>query len=305
MDLPQALAAELEAAPRLVEVQLEAAAGSGVELGDCVVAVGSGDSYAAALVAQAASGGRVVALDPYEAAVSGLVERLAGRGCGLLALSVGGRTRAVVEAAERARRAGGRVVAVTANPASPLAGAADVVVKLVYGSLAAGVGAARHLAMLAALAGLYGYRGGLPGGWERVDCGFLGAETHAGALEAGGSSLFAVLKLYEAFGSQARWWPLEQLLHAPVYSAHSLALYEPSQREAWERTLEAVEAARRAGQRVSVVPRLSPDPWGNALAQAAAVLSCLAVMAERLGAREPAYRRHRGLGDYTRLIYHA
>jgi len=294
---------ELAGLGELVGRQLEAVEGLGVEPPECVAAVGAGDSYAAALAAQGAAGGRVVALDPLEALSSGVVAALAARGCGLLALSVGGRTRVVVEAAAEAARRGAWVAAVTAEPGSPLASRAGVVVPLVYGGLAAGVGAARHVAMLAALAGLYGYRGGLPSAWRGVGCGWLmGPEAHAGILEAGGSSLYAVLKLYEVFGSSARWWPLEQLVHAPVYSVHSVAVYEPA-RDPLGRTRETLEALREAGLRVETLPRLDGDPWGNALAQAAAVLACLLEAVERLGVREPAYRRHRGLRPLTRLIY--
>ncbi len=301
--LAEALRGELAGLEELVERQLETVEALGVEPPGCVAAIGAGDSYAAALAAQGVAGGRVVALDPLEALSSGVLASLASRGCGVLALSVGGRTRVVVEAAAEAARRGAWVAAVTGDPGSPLASQARVVIPLVYGGLAAGVGAARHVAMLAALAGLYGYRGGLPGSWRLPGCGWLmGPEVHAGTLEAGGSSLYAALKLYEVFGSSVRWWPLEQLVHAPVYAAGSVAVYEPAL-DPGGRTWEVLEALREAGLRVERVPRLDGDPWGNALAQAAAVLGCLLEAVERLGVEEPAYRRHRGLRPLTRLIY--
>jgi len=304
--LGDAVRGELFEAPGLVRRQVELVepllAGAG-----CVAAVGAGDSYAAALAAAALGGGRVEAWDPVELVASGRAGWLASRGCWLLALSVGGRSVSVVEAARRFRSAGGRVVAVTADPGSPLAREADVVVELVYGGLAGGVGAARHLVMLAALAGLLGERvRGVPLPSEAPgvgDCTWLRSEVHSGCLDSASTGLYAVLKLYEVYGSSARFYRVEQLVHAPVYSASVFTLYEPAGGPCRERVLEAYEAMREAGLRLSLVPRGSSSAAENVVSQAVSVLTCLAEAADMDGVLEPAYRRHRGLGVLTRLIY--
>ena len=298
------LAREAVEAPELVEEQLRVT-GSLPALGEagCIAAVGAGDSYAAALAFEAAVP-HAVALDPFEATLARTLEAWSRGGCVLLALSVGGRTRAVVGAARRARGAGCRVVAVTANPDSPLAAASDEVVELVYGGLAGGVGAARHLVMLAALAALTGHGPGLTEPPGLQGCEWLtGPTVHVGAGSSYPSALYAVLKLYEVFGSPVRSERLEQFLHAPIYSTSSVTLYTPSEREAVERIGEALEAMRGSGLRVYTVPPAAGDPWGNVIGQSLAVVKCLAAKAEQLGAVEPAYRRHRGLEGFTRLIY--
>ena len=304
--LGDTIRAELLEAPRLVREQLGLVEPLLLGAG-CVAATGAGDSYAAALAAAALGGGRVEAWDPVELVSSGRARWLASRGCSLLALSVGGRSLSVVEAARAFRSAGGRVVAVTADPGSPLAREADVVVELVYGGLAGGVGAARHLVMLAAVAGLLGENVEavpLPSEAPGVaDCTWLRSEVHSGCLDSAASALYAVLKLYEVYGSSVRFFPVEQLVHAPVYSASVFTLYEPAAGPCRARVLEAYEAMREAGLRVSLVPRGSGAVAGNLVSQAVSVLTCLAEAADMDGVAEPAYRRHRGLGVLTRLIY--
>ncbi|KSW11548.1 hypothetical protein CF15_01545 [Pyrodictium occultum] len=296
--LAEALRRELAQAPRLVAEQ--ASSTEPILAGEeCILAVGAGDSYAAALALEACSRGRARALDPFDAVTTGALEAAAGRGCLLLALSVGGRTRSVLEAVEAYRRLGGRVVAVT-GPGTPLARLAGSVVQLTYTGLAAGVGAARHLAMLAALAAAMGERVSWPGP-AAAGCGALMAGVHAGAAEAYSSALYTVLKLYEAYAMPARSERLEQLVHAPVYAADSVALYLSSTAPRG-RQEEVLEALREAGVPVSAVPP-GRSCWETVLSQPAWALGCLAEAAERDGVREPRYKLHPGLERLTRLIY--
>lgn len=296
--LPESLGRELAAAGRTLQRQLEAVEPI-LASEECIAAVGAGDSYAAALALEACSQGRTRALDPLDAVSTGVLQALASQGCVLVALSVGGRTRAVLEATRAYRALGGRVVAVT-GPSTPLARLADTTIELVYTGLAGGVGALRHLAMLAALAAATGND---PGPLEPpgIDCTALWSWVHAGAAEAYSSALYTVLKLYEVYGRPARSERLEQLVHAPVYATDSITVYMSSAAPQ-ARQREAVETLREAGLRVNTVPGCS-SCWGTAMGQALAVLRCLAEAVRRDGVDEPYYRRHPGLEQLTRLIY--
>ncbi|ALL00321.1 hypothetical protein Pyrde_0271 [Pyrodictium delaneyi] len=289
---------ELSNAPEVLRRQLESTKPV-LASTECIAAVGAGDSYAAAVALEACSRGRAWALDPLDAVSTGKLERLIRNGCTLVALSVGGRTRAVLEAARIYRSLGGIVVAVTGSD-TPLARLADGVIELTYTRLAAGIGALRHLVMLAALAASLGENPG-PIETPNIDCNALWAGIHAGAGEAYSSALFAVLKLYEVYGRPARYERLEQLVHAPVYSTDSVTVYESSIAPAG-RQKEVVDTLHAAGLRVYTVP-CSGGCWGTVLGQALAVLKCLQEAARRDGIAEPRYRSHPGLERLTRLIY--
>jgi fructoselysine-6-P-deglycase FrlB-like protein len=269
---------------------------------ECVVVTGSGDSYAAALAVDASTP-RATAFDPLELIVGGKAGYFAKRGCVMLALSVGGRTRSVVEAARVFRTNGGRVVAVTSSPSSPLAKTATDIVEMVYGGLAGGIGAVRHLVMLAAAASVLGLdywrpRSRPPTG----SCFWLRSEMHAGCLSGYSAALFTVLKLYEVYGSSVRAERLEQLLHAPIYSVDTVVLYTAPGNCA-EPTARAYEVLRSVGFRVEKIEASSSEGVAAAMEHAYRTLWCLYEAASMDGVNEPRYRRHRGLGPLTELIY--
>lgn len=302
--LAYSLANELHALDELVRRQVEDTEPI-LASTECIYVIGSGDSFAAALAVEALSGGRAIALDPYDVARSGILEKGLSRGCVLLALSVGGRTRAVVESARVYREIGGRVYAVTANLESPLARWADYIVELVYGGLAEGIGAARHVVMLAALAKAVSGEKPQIVGRSRGNCSwFRRAEIFVGSLESFSSALYASLKLYEVYGSSVRFERFEQFLHAPIYSVHSVTLFEPVDNEAASRIKLAAQAMKETGMEVHVVEAVSSNGWSNALSQAYTVLGCLYEAVVSDGVSEPAYRKHRGLKKFTELIYY-
>ncbi|MET1128734.1 MAG: SIS domain-containing protein [Thermoproteota archaeon] len=269
---------------------------------ECIIASGAGDSYAAALAAEAVEAGRVTAVDPLDALVTPLTSRLAGR-CTLLALSVGGRTRSLVELARSYKEHGGRVLAVTADSSSPLARVASEVVLLVYGGLARGVGAVRHLAMLSALARLVS---GVRAEVKQLsgECSWLASQERAvftGSAESFSAAIFSALKLYEVFGSPVRYERLEQLLHAPLFSLSRVVLFQSAVARP-QRLEEVVGVLRSSGFEVYVV-EASGRPWDNVVSQSHKVLECLAEISERLGIDDPIYRRHPHLDVLTNLIY--
>ena len=70
----------------------------------------------------------------------------------LIAISASGRTRETVESARRYRAGGGRVIAMTNEPGSPLAGTAESVLPLLAGAEGAGIATRTFRATLAACA---------------------------------------------------------------------------------------------------------------------------------------------------------
>jgi fructoselysine-6-P-deglycase FrlB-like protein len=95
-----------------------------------LIFAGSGDSYAAAVFAQELSKGEAVALDPYELLTN--TRRI--RGKTLVIISVSGRTRTNIELARKAKGIATNILAITANPESPLAKECDEILQLKYRS---------------------------------------------------------------------------------------------------------------------------------------------------------------------------
>ncbi len=224
----------------------------------------------------------------------------------LLALSVGGRTREVVRVAEEYRRLGGRVVAVTASRESPLARVASYTVLMPYGRTVRGIGAGRHLAMLATLAKVLGGETvEAPGKCTaRISLGEPAA--HVGLGDSYSTAVFAALKTYEVFGLNSRYVFLEQLLHAELYSVpRKIYIYEPAQPLFDERIEEAVGLLEEAGYEVVAVKRLSGNPWRNAFAQQYCVLKSLAGEVKERGVEKPFYRGHAAVERAARLIYYS
>jgi glucosamine--fructose-6-phosphate aminotransferase (isomerizing) len=92
---------------------------------NCVF-IGAGDSFAAAKAAEYLSGFRARALDPYDLLLNpGIAE-----GRHLFLISVSGRTRTNIEAAEAARGIAKRITAITSDAQSVLAKTCDDLIKL-------------------------------------------------------------------------------------------------------------------------------------------------------------------------------
>ncbi|MGD8394718.1 MAG: SIS domain-containing protein [Candidatus Eiseniibacteriota bacterium] len=129
-DAPGALAgehicAEILEQPALVRRMLVAPVPGWPADGGRTLITGSGDSHVAAELVQRLLGrADVVARPSMEASAEAAALR---PGDALIGISVSGRTPRVLEALLRARTAGARAVAVTDDPASPLASAADAV----------------------------------------------------------------------------------------------------------------------------------------------------------------------------------
>ncbi len=269
---------------------------------ECYVATGAGDSYAAALAAQYYHS-RLNVIDPSDIVFAGIGKEMADRGCTLLALSVGGRTKLVVEAARRYRGYGGRVVAVTASMESPLALVSDEIAALIHGGLAGGIGAGRHLVMLAALARLLGHREPKVIAIKTSCPSSLAKTVYTGLAEGTAAALFSALKVYEVYALPAMWWNLEQLVHAPIYSVKpgTTVVVYGSVLGGEARVKETIETLEKLGYNVIHVQGHG-NVVDNTISQALWLLNCLA-SANDLPPK-PRYREHPGLGPLTSLIYH-
>lgn len=166
-----------------------------------IVLVGLGSSRFAALVAAPAlvAAGLEVLIEYASTTRPAPI----GRGTLVVAISSSGRTPETVAAAERGRRAGASVLAITNRPSSPLAAAADAVLLLEAGDETSGIASLTYAATVAALCRL---------------AASLGADLDAGAvLEDAAATVESVL------ASRAAWSGLAARLLATGATIHLLA----------------------------------------------------------------------------------
>ena len=155
-----------------------------------------------------------------------------------LGISQSGRTPEIVTVLERYRRAGARTVAVTNDPASPLAAGADVDLELGAGEEGAVPATKTFTAQLAAMAVVAEALGEVPWGgddWGRIPPIVAELLADAGAAERVAESLSdtgelvvvgrgllmcvaleAALKLREAAGVRAEGWSAADFRHGPM-----------------------------------------------------------------------------------------
>ena len=199
----------------------------------------------------------------------------------VLAVSASGRTLEVVHAAER-HRGRSLVVALTNDPDSPLAGAADLVIPLAAGEETAGIASRTYRATIAALALLTGLstpdalrpavtrmaaRHAARSAWAPP---FVDALDRAAAIDVvADASLLglaeqAALMLREAPRLPARAHDTGEWLHTGVYLAlpgHRVVLVPGAAADA--EVIATVE--RRGGRAVRVEPSRDEDPIRRAL----------------------------------------
>lgn len=188
--------------------------------------VGSGDSYAAALVAHYLSSERALCYHPADI----ISDPTLVDGCSVYFISISGRTQANICAAMAAKSAGAQTTAITANQDSPLARACDDTFELRFQSagrtsgtigFAASAIACIHLATQG--------RTGCPADLEKI----YGKASRVASRLAGSikpdslvilgdshlypAALYGALKFNEVFGSRAVAYPLEEFFHAPLF----------------------------------------------------------------------------------------
>ncbi|MCE4606536.1 MAG: SIS domain-containing protein [Desulfurococcales archaeon] len=175
---------------------------------------GAGDSFAASLTGTALSGYRGEAVDPRELSLYPKGERVT-----VIAVSLGGRTKSLIESVSLHKDKGSKVVVVTGNTESPLAELGDMVVQVVHPSYVKGSGFGSYVSMTAAIAGLLGVRV-KPAGKLQCYPGNIpvGIPFFIGEAWSYGLAYFAMLKMHEGLGWPSRSERLEQFMHATIFS---------------------------------------------------------------------------------------
>ena len=299
--LYNAIVEELEMSAKVLEEQWDKTDPLLEDVERCIIAVGAGDSYAAAIGIEAVDP-RVRVFDPLDLLYNQVyLSRFIENNCILIALSVGGRTRSVVALARNYRQRGGDVVAVTANLESPLAREASSTIRVIYGKLASGIGALRHLSMIVAAAKMLGYEKPLFNDKLQVDSNLRREAIYVGLCESFSTAVFTVLKLYEVYGWRTRYEKLEQLLHAPIFTTNYLVFFQSAICNS--RSEELLETVRRAEYKVEVIPSLGSNGIDNLVGQGIVILKRIANKVKENGVNEPFYKRHPKLDILTDIIY--
>ena len=217
------VAEELREQPRLLDSFRGSSLRSKSVEGDPIL-VGAGDSYAASLCASYLAGPLVLALDPNSLAASPAW----AKGRRVYVISISGETKTNVDLAKALRGVAKQVVAVTCNPGSRLAGAAEETVELPFKPRGKSPGIASFTLSLAAALKVCGLDSTCDFSRAMKDAGKKSARmrvadgtnvTHfVGNNEDYAISVYAVAKVYELLGRRAQASLLEEFSHMPLFS---------------------------------------------------------------------------------------
>ncbi|MFN4336426.1 MAG: hypothetical protein ACK4FV_02450 [Candidatus Nitrosocaldus sp.] len=190
------------------------------------VITGSGDSFAASMVAERLSGFKIQCLDPLE--LSSMIGSLHGKKSMLYIISISGATSIALHAMSKAHEHGLKVVAVTANAESKLARGADSTILLRFkrtGILTAGsIGFTASLVASASLVfnmddmsidvdGLFSNARDTAKGIMLSENNYIVGDVLTYPL-----ALYGSAKVYEVLGARAFYCRLEQFCHMEVFS---------------------------------------------------------------------------------------
>ncbi|GBC74110.1 Phosphoheptose isomerase [archaeon HR05] len=276
---------------------------------------GSGDSFAAAMLAERLSGFRIQCIDPFE-----LLSMIASRRI-LYIVSVSGSTRAVLDAMDRAHRHGMKVVAITANAESKLARGADSTILIRFkrtGMLTAGsIGFTASLVASASLAvnmddvsvdvkDVFSKASDDAGGIVLAEHNYIVGDVLTYPLAVYGSA-----KLYEVLGARASYCRLEQFCHMEVFSLKEgdKVLILSSE----EKARMLADGLRSNGIDATLLEycnnedrcngRYEDETLSRLLYYTFLLQITVLNNAKRLGLRECAFVNHRLLGLSSSLIY--
>lgn len=266
-----------------------------LELGDKVFVSGAGDSYAASITGTALAGFKGSPIDPRE-----LKYHRGGRGTLIIAVSLGGRTRSLLEAVKRHRDMGSMIVAVTGNPESPLAGLADTAILVKHNKYVRGSGFGSYIGMTAAIAALLG-SGGKPrnktvcsprrGVDGRVPF-FVGESWRYGV------GYFAMLKMHEDLGMPSRTEKLEQFMHATVFSLQTYeAPYVLEYKKKLPQGFTDVLETWNPVYLDDIIPGLTGDDVDAFICLAQSLTILVAQYIADRGLDKPYYRRAKGVAE--------
>ena len=257
---------------------------------------GAGDSHVASIFAQLVSRHSFLAVDPYELRL----KTPSVSGGDLVAISVKGRTREVIEVAKALRGRGWRVISVTADEGSPLARVSDIVIRLVYGGGALPVGIGNFAAVLATLSWLFEGGTQLPETCKvkHEDQTLLGYSDVVTVGEGIGvvSAYFTCLKLHEVLCMPCRHYSIEQFLHAILYSLSpsSLVIIFPGKER--EKSIQLSKILRLANiPRIYVNPPTTDTHLSLVLSEITWGLSAIMNTVRRRELKEPCFMSRKDL----------
>ncbi len=277
-----------------------------------IIFTGSGDSFASALFAQAISKGRAIAADPYEIYLA--PDRV--RGKTLFLISVSGRTKTNVKLARRVKGLAENRVAITANPASPLAKECDDTLQLHYTSR--GVLTSGTVSFTTSLLAVASLTTELPSHIDLRNVEERASQWANRVTKARGKAFlfigsgigyaiaaYGAFKIHEVLGFKAEYQYPEQVGHSQLFSIRkkadsiiSVALGPDIN------TRRIFRALSEAGFRPQIVRSVSSHPVLAALDAALNVQHLALGLARRLGLRECAFLLDKArLGLSNRLIY--
>ncbi|RLE60240.1 MAG: hypothetical protein DRJ35_03810 [Thermoprotei archaeon] len=301
IELSEYLLKELQRIPHIVSRQYSETRKTDAKLTQGI-AIGSGDSFAAANTLFYLTKGSFIPLDPLDALVSDNISAKQ-----LVALSVKGKTIKVVEATATFKKKGVETIAVTAFDNSPLAKTTDKVVKLTYSGGELPIGVGNYTAMITALAALtrhtiegfhQAYRKALAHSLPESDL-----IVAVGEQEGYANAMFICLKLYETTCSPCRYYRLEQFLHAPIYSLPENTAVIVFQSSRSTQPHDIVQVLEQAGYQV-ISACFSEKPLPNLVGGTAYVARIAAFMAEKHGYTKPCFLAKRDiLEPSTSMIY--
>ncbi len=185
--------------------------------------VGAGDSYASALVVEGETGGRFLAVDPYDGANRDLTDRP------VIFVSISGKPFYNVKLA-KSLRSKTETFALTSNPSSDLALNVDHSIRIPYSSRTALPGVLSFLMSSYALLEIAGIRTRE----EKINT--FPLQDHpffVGSKGNYGVAYYAYLKMSEVFGNYSNAERTEQFCHSPIFSSkgRQVVIFGDSERE--------------------------------------------------------------------------
>jgi fructoselysine-6-P-deglycase FrlB-like protein len=274
------------------------------------VFTGSGDSYATAVFARELSRREAFASDPYELLTN--ISRTEGKK--LVIISVSGRTKTNIKLARRARGIAAKIIAITANPRSPLAKETDETLQLKYRST--GILTSGTVSFTTSLLACTALLGNLP---RTVEIGtaltdnILLARSNSlnkGSFVFTGSgvnhalSFYGAAKINEVLGAKAEAVFPEQLGHAklfPIDKKQDLIVCIPSGQD---KAMEIHKLLRQGGLESILLPIPNGHVANRSLRIAIRLQRFALSLARKNGLKECAFLRDKSrLKLSNRMIY--
>lgn len=185
------------------------------------VFVGSGDSYVAAALAYYLSGGKFLYFDPYYV----IARPKMCKNKTVYFISVSGMTKSNIIASRKLVNIAKKRTAVSSNPNSRLARVCDYFIRIPYESKWKLPGILSFSLTVSTLLELCGFGTiDFPKIFRKAQQASLATFSERGTTFALGEGYlypvaqYLVLKVYEFFGKKAQSYPLEDFMHAPIFS---------------------------------------------------------------------------------------